>query len=67
MDSSYGRRVAEFLGAILAGNAVYFFLLVPRLPAAWGHQPYCVRPRVDTRLFSVRGRLHRVALAATPV
>ncbi len=40
MDASYGRRVAEFLGAILAGNAVYFFLLAPRLPAAWGHQPF---------------------------
>lgn len=40
MDASYGRRVAEFLGAILTGNAVYFFLLAPRLPAAWEHQPF---------------------------
>jgi len=28
------------LAAVLAGNALYFLLLYPRLPAAWQHQPF---------------------------
>lgn len=29
-----------FLGAVLAGNAVYFLLLFPHLPEPWQHQPF---------------------------
>jgi hypothetical protein len=33
------RRWIEYLAAILAGNAIYFLVLFPGLPAALQHQP----------------------------
>lgn len=33
-------RWIESLLAILAGNALYFLVLMPRLPAWWVHQPF---------------------------
>lgn len=32
-------RLAEFLVAILGGNAIYFWLLLPLMPAEWHHRP----------------------------
>ena len=34
------RSFLKSLIAVLAGNAVYFLLLVPRLPAAGRHRPF---------------------------
>lgn len=34
------RRWLEYLIAILLGNAVYYFSLVPHLPASFHHQGY---------------------------
>lgn len=39
-------RWLEYLLAIVIGNAVYFLLLEPLLPAAWQHEPF----RVDRGL-----------------
>jgi hypothetical protein len=33
-------RVLRALAAVVAGNAVYFCLLAPRLPVAWRHRPF---------------------------
>ncbi|MBI2956909.1 MAG: hypothetical protein HYY26_06325 [Acidobacteria bacterium] len=33
-------RLREALLAVLLGNAAYFFVLLPFLPAAWQHQPF---------------------------
>jgi hypothetical protein len=33
------RRWIEYLIAVLAGNAIYFWVLLPGLPAALQHQP----------------------------
>lgn len=30
----------DLLGAVLVGNAIYFLLLFPHLPARWQHQPF---------------------------
>ena len=30
----------DLLGAVLVGNAIYFFLLFPHLPELWRHQPF---------------------------
>ena len=30
----------DMLGAVLLGNALYFLLLMPRLPEAWQHQRF---------------------------
>jgi hypothetical protein len=32
------RRWLEYLAAILAGNAIYFYALAPHLPGAWQHR-----------------------------
>lgn len=32
------RRWLEYLAAVLAGNAIYFYSLAPYLPSAWQHQ-----------------------------
>jgi hypothetical protein len=32
------RRWLEYLAAVLAGNAIYFYFLLPRVPEAWQHQ-----------------------------
>lgn len=37
-----GALVVEALVAILAGNALYFLVLAPRLPPAWQHRPFVV-------------------------
>jgi hypothetical protein len=34
------RRWIEYLAAILAGNAIYFLVLFPGLPASLQHQPW---------------------------
>jgi hypothetical protein len=34
------RRWIEYLIAILAGNALYFWILYPALPAVLRHQPF---------------------------
>jgi hypothetical protein len=34
------RRWIEYLFAILAGNAIYFFILYPALPPLLQHQPF---------------------------
>ena len=34
------RRWIEYSAAILAGNAIYFFLLFPDLPPAFQHRPF---------------------------
>jgi hypothetical protein len=34
------RRWIEYLVAILLGNAIYYFSLVPHLPPAWRHQGF---------------------------
>ena len=39
---AYGAAVAQALVAVLAGNALYFLVLVPRLPAAWQHKPFAI-------------------------
>ncbi|OFV79649.1 MAG: hypothetical protein A3D93_01310 [Acidobacteria bacterium RIFCSPHIGHO2_12_FULL_67_30] len=36
--------LADALGAILAGNLLYFLLLSPRLPEVWRHQPFAFDP-----------------------
>jgi len=36
--------LGDALGAILAGNLLYFFWLSPRLPEAWRHQPFALDP-----------------------
>ena len=36
------RRWLEYLGAILLGNAIYYFSLMPHLPAALRHQSFRV-------------------------
>jgi len=33
-------RWVNLLGAVLAGNAIYFLLLYSHLPARWQHQPF---------------------------
>ena len=43
---AYGAAVVEALVAVLAGNALFFLVLAPRLPAAWQHRPF----RVDRGL-----------------
>lgn len=40
MSSKPPLSLAHAAGAILAGNLIYFFLLSPRLPDAWRHQPF---------------------------
>ena len=40
MRSPTVRQAAQALAAVLLGNAVYFLLLWPRLPASWQHQPF---------------------------
>jgi hypothetical protein len=40
MTSPTARQAAQALAAVVLGNAVYFLLLVPRLPASWQHQPF---------------------------
>ena len=37
-----GATVVEALAAILAGNALYFLVLSPRLPGAWQHRPFAI-------------------------
>lgn len=32
----------DALGAVLAGNALYFLLLFPRLPEAWQHRTFAL-------------------------
>jgi hypothetical protein len=39
---AYGTTAAQALVAVLAGNALYFLVLAPRLPAAWRHQPFAL-------------------------
>ena len=34
------RRIGIYGAAILAGNALYFLVLAPQLPASWQHQPF---------------------------
>jgi hypothetical protein len=34
------RPWVEYLAAILLGNAIYYFSLVPHLPQAWRHQGF---------------------------
>ena len=34
------RRLLEYLAAILAGNAVYFWVLTPILPESLRHRPF---------------------------
>lgn len=36
------RRWIEYLAAILAGNAIYFWVLFPALPRWLQHQPYAL-------------------------
>jgi len=36
--------LGDALGAILAGNLLYFLLLSSRLPEAWRHQPFAFDP-----------------------
>ncbi len=36
------RRWLEYLVAVLIGNAIYYFSLVPHLPAALRHQGFAV-------------------------
>lgn len=40
MNPGVGGTLLEALAAVLAGNGVYFLLLLPRLPAPWRHQPF---------------------------
>jgi hypothetical protein len=39
-------KIAKSLAAILIGNAVYFFVVAPHIPAAGRHQPF----RIDLGL-----------------
>lgn len=39
---AYGAAVVQALVAVLGGNALYFLVLAPRLPAAWQHRPFAV-------------------------
>lgn len=34
--------LVDALGAVLAGNALYFLLLWPRLPEPWRHQTFAL-------------------------
>jgi hypothetical protein len=36
------RRWLEYLAAVLLGNAIYYFSLIPHLPKAFQHQGYRV-------------------------
>jgi hypothetical protein len=38
------RRWLEYLVAILAGNAIYYFALVPHLSETWQHQLFRIDP-----------------------
>ncbi|MBI4466172.1 MAG: hypothetical protein HY656_01925 [Acidobacteria bacterium] len=37
-----GSGLLDALGAVLAGNALYFLLLLPRLPEPWQHQSFAL-------------------------
>ena len=43
-QTSILRRWLECLGAILAGNAIYYYALAPHLPEAWQHQIFRIDP-----------------------
>ncbi len=36
--------LADVLGAVLVGDLLYFYGLLPRLPEAWRHQPFALDP-----------------------
>ena len=37
-------RLVRALAAVVAGNALYFLLLAPRLPEWWRHRPFELDP-----------------------
>ena len=38
----WGRRLLRALGAVLLGNALYFVVLMPRLPGTLRHRPFAL-------------------------